>query len=401
MPGLDTALDTLSGFSRSFFLSYFFPVVLILTANVVLFILVFGGAAADAAVTTYRLDSTVGLALVPFLAMGAAWVISGLTVPARQLLEGEGFPTWIGQELRAEAKRDCETLAKADEAARAALAKFRARKLGWLHRLRVARSKGALQEGSPGISEADRVWNALAPTAFAVDPDGSPKASLEDAFTALETALAATDADRDERLDDAHSLFAANLDGLEAQMWTSASAASFALTSRFVPADLRATRLGNLRAVMEHYALQAYGVEFGFLWPRLQVVLKQDDPVAATLDQAKSQLEFAIVMTVLTAITAVAWLTLLPLRGGPLPLVIVMAAGTPLLLQFFYKVAIQAQQALTETIRGAVDATRLSLLDSLGVDRPATAEDERALWRNLQDLSLGVPAEVPLKKEAA
>lgn len=76
-----------------------------------------------------------------------------------------------------------------------------------------------------------------------------------------------------------------------------------------------------------------------------------------------------------------------------------MAAVGALLLQFFYKVAIHAQEALTETIRGAMDATRLPLLDALGVARPETAGDERALWRSLQDLSLGVPAAVNLRKE--
>lgn len=307
MPGLDTALDTLKGFSRSFFLSYFFPVVLALVVNAALFILVFGSGAVDAVVKDFRLDTTVGLALVPFLALGAAWVLSGLTVPARRLLEGEGAPAWIGEDLRADAKKACEDLVQKDRRARDALASFREKKLEWLNQLRDARGQGLAAQTRLDRQVAANLSNALAAADFETDTGGSLPESVARAFTALRTALADANADRDNALDDAHSDFAARLEGAEARIWTRAAAANFALTSRFVPGDLRATRLGNLRAVMEHYSVQAYGVEFGFLWPRLQVALKEDDPAAATLDQAKSQLEFAVVMTVLTAFTAGAW----------------------------------------------------------------------------------------------
>jgi hypothetical protein len=224
---------------------------------------------------------------------------------------------------------------------------------------------------------------------------------IDSAGTVLASSAAegSTNQAQSARLDAAHMLLVEKLRLAKDEAWNAADEAGYALASKFVPGDIRASRLGNLRAVIEDYTRTAYQVHFSYLWPRLQAVLSEGDAVAPTLERAKAQLEFAVVMIGGTALTGGAWMAVVLAWRGPAALFIALGAGTPLLIGFFYRVALEGQKAFTEMVRAAIDTKRLDLLGTLGAARPEQTAAERELWRKLQDLSLGIQAEIPLKKE--
>jgi hypothetical protein len=86
-------------------------------------------------------------------------------------------------------------------------------------------------------------------------------------------------------------------------------------------ANPMATSIGDARLVAERYSVDAYGVDFAFLWPRLLAAIKaskSDDPTLTAIDTARSTVDFAV-MCVLLTFTDAAALPLLPDAGvrGP------------------------------------------------------------------------------------
>jgi len=55
---------------------------------------------------------------------------------------------------------------------------------------------------------------------------------------------------------------------------------------------VRPTLLGNARAAIERYSVNAYNVNFEFLWPRLSIVLSKDPEIAALVETATAQVNF-------------------------------------------------------------------------------------------------------------
>jgi hypothetical protein len=159
------------------------------------------------------------------------------------------------------------------------------------------------------------------------------------------------------------------------------------------------TRFGNAIRSFENYPERQYGMASIVLWPRLIAVI--DPAYAEVIDGAKASLDFMVNSSLLSSLLA-----LLLLATGlvyPAPF-----ASTPALAGWLAEVAILAAVAWWlyaqsvgsaidwgNLVRGAFDLYRGKLLEKLGYGyTPATAEEEKKLWRILSDrLETGDPPE--------
>jgi len=165
------------------------------------------------------------------------------------------------------------------------------------------------------------------------------------------------------------------------RIWQSAEAD---LRTSFVPLDIRPTSIGNSRAALEQYPVVAYHADFDFLWPRLRMVIAQDATISAAVDTASAQLDFAVLMTVLAAATAVFWLIALPWLGSSVLLYFLVGILIPALVPFFYSLVAETQRAFGGVMEMAVDGLHFSLLSALRLPLPNTLEAEQRTWRELQ-----------------
>jgi hypothetical protein len=153
---------------------------------------------------------------------------------------------------------------------------------------------------------------------------------------------------------------------------------------RFAPTDIRATRIGNSRAAIERYPYVAYSADFSFLWPRLRMVLPKDPTASSAVDTASAQLDFAVLMTVLSACTAVIWMVLLACFGRSYLLYFAVGIVLPGLVVFFYTLVDETQKAFGEVMVMAIDGLRLELLRTLHQPLPTSLTAEQKTWERLQ-----------------
>ena len=150
-----------------------------------------------------------------------------------------------------------------------------------------------------------------------------------------------------------------------------------------LPADARPTRLGNLRAVVEGYVATAYGVDFDFLWPRMQLVLARDDKFAPRVEAAKAQLDFALLLLMLNALIPTIWLPLLAWKARTPWLFLGIGLGSPLLFAFFQQLVWETQRGFGEVLKAAVDGSRLEVLKLLHLPLSTRLAKERDTWVQL------------------
>jgi hypothetical protein len=147
--------------------------------------------------------------------------------------------------------------------------------------------------------------------------------------------------------------------------------------------DPQATRIGDARVVAERYSEDVYQAEFEYLWPRLQLVVPANDPVAERIGAARAQVEFAVLSLLLMLSVPVVWLPLLALTTRTPWLLLGIGAAAPMFAGFFYQLVFVSQVALGEVVKVAIDRYRLDVIKMLHQPRPATLSGERELWRQL------------------
>jgi hypothetical protein len=153
---------------------------------------------------------------------------------------------------------------------------------------------------------------------------------------------------------------------------------------RFVPGNIRATALENSRLAMEQYTRSAYNVSFDFLWPRLRMVVPSNKTIADAVEVATATLDFAILMTALSALTTLGWMLVMPLVGDSLLLYLAVAVLGPALVWFFYRLADASQQGIGVVATMAIDGLRFDLLTALHLPLPTSISDEQKTWPNLE-----------------
>jgi hypothetical protein len=151
-----------------------------------------------------------------------------------------------------------------------------------------------------------------------------------------------------------------------------------------------ATPLGDARFIAEAYPRNAYNVEFDYLWPRLVMMMraaKGDDPTLEAIENARTNIDFAVLSFFLAITIPLIWLPVLLFRGGPISawLFLVIGAAAPLMLQFFFRLAFESQLAFAEVVAAAIDRARFVVLGALLVDEPRSRGEERALWGRIRN----------------
>jgi hypothetical protein len=148
-------------------------------------------------------------------------------------------------------------------------------------------------------------------------------------------------------------------------------------------AGLLPTRLGNVMRAAELYAADQsrYGIDAVFFWPRLYPLLP--DPLRASLDAARASTEQQLftatlsgTLTVVTGVFAIA-LDLPASVWSPVLL------GSALLAWVTHRTATRVAVSYAELVRSAFDTHRRALLTAMGLELPATLDDERKLWKAL------------------
>jgi len=153
----------------------------------------------------------------------------------------------------------------------------------------------------------------------------------------------------------------------------------FPPTSR--PEAIIPTRFGNIFKSTELYPDVHYGIDAVLLWPRLYHVLPTN--VLESLGDAKSSMDFMLVVCTLSCVHAIAG-GLIALIGGLNALVfLAVFAGSLLMCWLAYRGAIEAALSYGQIIRTAFDLHRRDLLASLGLDPPLDFMSERRLWSDI------------------
>jgi hypothetical protein len=149
--------------------------------------------------------------------------------------------------------------------------------------------------------------------------------------------------------------------------------------------DPQATRVGDARTLAESYSWNVYGVDFDFVWPRLQLILPDKDSFVDKMTEARAQIDFAVLCLVLTIAIPLIWLPLLAITASAPWVFLGLGALVPLLARFFYELVVQSQTTFGEIVKGAIDKFRLDLLTKVLMQpMPATRVAERELWQNLR-----------------
>ena len=142
------------------------------------------------------------------------------------------------------------------------------------------------------------------------------------------------------------------------------------------------TQMANLSEVHREYGLKRFGLDIEYFWIRLLKVIREDSQFYPILEEAKTQLDFAVAITMVLGVTCFAWIVPSMYAESPFPLIVVFGIG-PLLVYLFYQITVQTYRGFTETVRSAIDLHRFKVLELLHLDLPADAEQEKRLWESL------------------
>jgi len=400
-----TVLDKIGGLlSRSFVLANFFPFVIFTAASVAV---AWIGLPDARSTLTAILELDAGKQALVFAAVlitiaVVAYVVSPLTVVVRRILEGDLFvPGWLRTLMEAEQKEIADRLknqrdqanAKDDEASDIYKQRLRdlmeARRAG--DRLNALGPQALVQIGTAEqlLEQAQR--------RLAHDDDTAIEdlqRSIEATLTALRnnsTVLPDT-AFREER-GLAHRLGAcqAQATSLLRQLADDARQALIgsqdALRGRFARKGIWPTRIANIRAAAESYGLDAYGIEFDFLWPRLKLAVQKDEKISTLIEIAKTQVDFSLLMVLLCGLFTAGWIIALVWLGGSPLVVIVLGVSGQWMIFFFLRVVEESVKQLGELLSAAVDFYRFKLMREMDIDLPGSLAAERALWQRLQQSS--------------
>ena len=395
----NTAVTALQGFfSKLFWFGVFVPVALSAALHLGLAVLTFpdvrAAVAAAGAEDVRLVGAILGMIVLAFL-------LSPLLPLLRGLLDGALLPAWLFRRLvearvgearrhRAEIRATRDTAGAIQQIAKQGHEQARtAYSVGM--RLPKADDTAATVAAEEAIAAARKsleraelpggaaLQAAIAATDAALRMNNPDKAGLR----RLNPAAAKEDLDLAERTGRAGDDLDTLLTDAEAEATGRFDAAKERL--RGIPTDeaVQATRMGDARRAAERYAMDAYGVHFAFLRPRLLIhVPKDSSPIADRLTTAQAALD-AAVMSVFLAGTLFIWLAVLAVHGQSVSVLLLVALGAPMLIWGCLRLAIEAQFGLGEAVNLAVDRHRFDVLKELRQPIPTSRWAERALWARI------------------
>jgi hypothetical protein len=388
---LQTAFATL--FSAAFLLGNFFPVLIIAIVNFGLAWIAVDGFSETAA-SWNPVTAGVANAAAEFLLLVLLAILLGPLVPVlRSLLDGTKLPPPLRRNGEEEWQRVRTDLQHKAETAKGDYEYFAGQADTSIGRLQQARAQGNNQQGTDE-NAVNLAQVAVRLVARGMQGGRLPqRPELEAAVGRLEQAL------RQSRTNipdgQPHHDLAVKLDGLHEQLLNqlylardvakrNADVANYVAQSNFAPNEIWPTRVGNVRAAIERYPTVAYKISYDFLWPRLRAVLLKRPEISVIVDTAQAKLDFAVLMTWLSALTVAGWLLFLALAGHSLLLYFVVGILGPAAVVLFYWLVDETQKAFGEVLVMAVDALHFDLLGALHQRIPNTLAAERETWMQLQ-----------------
>jgi hypothetical protein len=375
-----------SFFSRAFWLGNFIPVAVVAAAHLFMASHVFPG------VPTWQLlgvesSPASRFPLVLALLIVVAYAVAPLIPVMRGILDGSLLPGWLHDALRREHVIKVRSLR--ETVGKSVLLYGNYDLLCSLQpgALKAARQAG---DGTGKPLEGELLAGALQDIAKMrassrvgrVPPIDVARA----ACSALDKALRAGSAALTPDLDQAHRQLLKLLLDAKADACHDAVTLKERVGRALSLDNPQATRMADARLLTEQYSLQAYGVKFDYLWPRIQLVMPEQGALVDRIAAAKSQLDFALLSLVLLLTLAAIWIPLLawldPRPWYFLGLVTLLPAAAG----FLYELAVQTQLSVGDSFEAITDRYRFDVLKTvLSVALPATLGAERALWKELQN----------------
>lgn len=381
-------------FSRAFWFGCFLPVALGAVLHAVILSLAIPGVLPVDRIgkpteTTMFFALTVGALVV------LAYAIAPLTPALRAILDGWFLPDWLHDLLRAPRVRRCREMRQRAEQARTVHNAFnQIRNQEWPRKVWAAGEVGeglCKADAIKKIEKAEAAICQLSAEMKRVLPEPAQfQSALDMLCEALKVNSAKLSADHhdfanSERLALARSRLRTMIDQALDEAYYALARAEFKRSrSGILP-----TRVGDAREAVERYSLDAYRVDFDFVWPRIQMLLQK--PVEGAndyyerLNDAQSQISFAVLSLALTATVPIIWLPVLALMSTKLWLFLLIGALSPIVIMLLYELVVQSQRAFGDVVKVAIDKYRQQVLtDILRQPAPRTLAAERHLWRQLK-----------------
>jgi hypothetical protein len=158
--------------------------------------------------------------------------------------------------------------------------------------------------------------------------------------------------------------------------------------------EIAPSRLANALRAFETYGWDRYQLDSQTLWTELLTLVPE--PLRKELDQSRAGVDFLVALVYLTILIGFGILSGLIGRGSlELKLFInnwgflAAAAIAFLLARLWYRAAVGSSSYWYSTVQALVNIGRVELAESLGLQMPATLEEERTMWAAVSDLVIG------------
>ena len=140
------------------------------------------------------------------------------------------------------------------------------------------------------------------------------------------------------------------------------------------------TMLGNTIRSFEAYGWDKYRLDSQTLWSELEALVPE--PLRVALERARVPVDFAVSLVYLSALVGLISLgaALFGDADAKLFVIAVIALG---LSPFWYRVAVLSTSEWYASVQALVNLGRAPLAQAMGLQIPATLEEERRMWENL------------------
>jgi hypothetical protein len=149
--------------------------------------------------------------------------------------------------------------------------------------------------------------------------------------------------------------------------------------------DLAPSRLGNAIRSFETYGWNHFNLDSQSLWTELLTVVP--DALRKELDQSRAAVDFLVSLVYLSLAYGVVALSGLLGRGDLSWTLlannwdfVATAAVAFVLARVWYRAAVSGSSYWFSTVQALVDVGRLELAEAMGLQMPATVQEERQMW---------------------
>lgn len=146
------------------------------------------------------------------------------------------------------------------------------------------------------------------------------------------------------------------------------------------------TRLGNVADSVQGYTLSRYNLNIEALWTRFFSVMQQKKDAFPAIDEVKTQLDFLVTCTWLSALSCLCWAVTLVASGHSIRDFLLVAMLGPLVTYLLYDFAVRTYTVFADVLRSAIDQYRFAILESMALPLPGGLGEERQIWGEVSAL---------------